>query len=94
MDFNSRAFCRLQDDLFRLPFVGGVLIRGLGRLSDDRPARDENSVQVVTTEAPDDAMRQEIGEIVDRVNRRFGTHFRVIPTGPDAGNMSEGIGIF
>jgi hypothetical protein len=68
----ARAFRRLEHELFRLPWVEGVVTRGFARRTGDHRRRTGAVVEVVSLDPPDDAMRREVDELVVRVNRRFG----------------------
>jgi hypothetical protein len=68
----AMAFCRLEHELFRLPWVEGVVTRGVARRTGDHRRRTGADVEVVSLDPPDDAMRREVDELVVRVNRRFG----------------------
>ncbi len=74
---SARAFCRLEDELFRLPWVEGIVARGFAHPPDDHGPRKEAYVEVVSFERPDPGMRRDVDEAVGRVNRRFGTRLSV-----------------
>jgi hypothetical protein len=73
----ARAFRRLEYELFRMPWVEGVVTRGFARPPGEHRRRKEADVEIVSLETPDDTMRREVDEVVVRVNRRFGAGLRV-----------------
>jgi hypothetical protein len=79
----ARALSRLEDELFRLPFVEGVVVQGFTRSPDGRLFSDEILVQVVTSAAPDELMRHAIEAAVHRMNRRSGLKMVAVPCGPE-----------
>jgi hypothetical protein len=73
----ARAFCRLGDDIIRMPWVTGVVTPGFARPPVNHAHPKAVPVLVLTSVPPDDAMRRTVGEVLAGVNRGFGTHLKV-----------------
>jgi hypothetical protein len=73
----ARAFSRLQNQLFRLPWVEGVVARGFARPPDEYGRCGGATIEVISADEPDSAMRLEVDDLVLQVNHHFGTSLSV-----------------